>query len=65
MSRTPKKYINTPFFHIMVQGINKEPIFETSIEAEEILKLIKLTKEEFDLQIISNSMMYNQANFLI
>ena len=29
MSRTPKKYINTPFFHIMVQGINKERIFES------------------------------------
>ena len=54
MSRTPKKYINTPFFHIMVQGINKEPIFETSIEAEEYLKLIKQTKEEFDLQILSS-----------
>ena len=65
MSRTPKKYINTPFFHIMVQGINKEPIFETSIEAEEYLKLIKQTKEEFDLQILSYCMMYNHAHFLI
>ena len=46
MSRTPKKYINTPFFHIMVQGINKEPIFETSIEAEEYLKLIKASETE-------------------
>ena len=28
MSRRPREFLNTSFFHVMSQGINKEYIFE-------------------------------------
>ena len=36
MARRPKEYMNTSFFHIMVQGINKEYIFNNSKDRKNI-----------------------------
>ena len=38
MPRIPKEYINTSFFHIMVQGINKEYVFNNNKDKEKYLK---------------------------
>lgn len=65
MPRIPKKYINTSFFHIMVQGINKEYIFNCKKDIEKYLKIIKNAKEEVELQIVSYCIMSNHAHLLI
>lgn len=65
MSRIPKKYINTSFFHIMVQGINKEYIFNHEKDIEKYLKIAKQAKQEIELQIVSYCVMSNHIHLLI
>ncbi len=65
MARIPKKYINTSFFHIMVQGISKECIFNYKKDVEKYLSILKKTKEEVKLGIISYCIMNNHAHLLI
>ena len=66
MPRIPKEYINTSFFHIMVQGINKEYVFNNNKDKEKYLKIMKDTKEEInDIQIVSYCVMDNHVHILI
>lgn len=51
------------FFHIMVQGINKEYIFNTAKEKNKYLDLILKNKEE--IQMIAYCVMGNHAHFLV
>jgi len=41
MPRIPRKYSQSNFYHIMVQGINKEYIFNTEQNMKNYQKLIK------------------------
>lgn len=60
MSRTTRNNMeNSSFFHIMVQGINKERIFNTDKNKEKYLKLIYKNNEGVD--IIAYCMMNNHA----
>ena len=52
MSRICKENINTSFFHIMVQGINKEYIFDTKEDITKYMKIMQDTKEKIDMQNI-------------
>lgn len=64
MSRTTRNNMkNSSFFHIMVQGINKERIFNTDKNKEEYLKLIYKNNEGVD--IIAYCMMNNHAHILV
>lgn len=45
MARIRKENMNTSFFHIMVQGINKSYIFQTEAQKKEYLKLMIKHKE--------------------
>ena len=66
MPRIPKEYINTSFFHIMVQGINKEYVFNNNKDKEKYLKIMKDTKEEInDIQIVSYCVMDYHVHILI
>lgn len=65
MARIPKKNINTPYFHIMVQGINKEYIFECNENIEKYLKIMKKCKKEIDVTILAYCIMSNHAHLLI
>ena len=68
MSRIPKKYMNTSFFHIMIQGINKEYIFKEEKDIKKYIKIIKETKEEIEgiaLQIVAYCIMNNHVHLLI
>lgn len=65
MPRIPKKYINTSFFHIMVQGINKEYIFNHKKDIEKYLEIAKDAKKEVKLQIVSYCVMSNHIHLLI
>lgn len=64
MSRTTRNNMkNSSFFHIMVQGINKERIFNTDKNKEKYLKLIYKNNEGVD--IIAYCMMNNHAHILV
>ena len=44
MARGPRKHINMSFYHIMVQGINKEYIFNKDEDKRQYLKFINKVK---------------------
>lgn len=65
MARIPKKNINTPFLHIMVQGNNKNYIFHTKEDKEKYLKILKENLQEVDdLSIFAYCIMGNHAHLL-
>lgn len=64
MARTSRNYMkNSSFFHIMVQGINQEYIFNTSKDKNEYIKLIY--SNNIGVQIIHYCIMDNHAHMLI
>lgn len=64
MARTSRKNMeNSSFFHIMVQGINKEYIFETQKNKGKYLKLIYDNHK--NIQIIAYCIMDNHAHILL
>ena len=63
--RIARKDMETTFYHVLVQGINKSYIFN---KREEILYYIKLMyelKEEYEIRIIAYCIMNNHAHLLI
>lgn len=65
MSRTGRKYKYASFFHIIVQGINKEEIFKEKRYINEYLNLIKRYTRELNLDIMAYCIMTNHAHLLI
>ncbi|MBQ3414896.1 MAG: transposase [Clostridia bacterium] len=65
MSRKSRKDLNTPFLHIMVQGVNKEYIFNKKDYIIKYLELIQENKKEFEVTIIAYCIMNNHAHFLV
>lgn len=64
MARICKENINTSFFHIMVQGHNKEYIFNAKEEINQYMKIMKDTKEKIDMTILAYCIMSNHAHIL-
>lgn len=64
MARVCKKNINTSFFHIMVQGNNKEYIFNSVKDINQYMKIMKDTKEKIDITILAYCIMNNHAHIL-
>ena len=44
MPRRARKNLNTSFFHVIVQGVNKEYIFENNKLKERYLQILKQTE---------------------
>lgn len=65
MPRKTKNYIKASFFHIMVQGLNKEYIFNSNIDKNEYLKIIQKNKIQYNVEIISYCIMDNHVHLLI
>lgn len=65
MPRLPRKYIKTSYFHVMVQGINKEYIFNKKIDIKYFIKIMHEMKENVNIEIISYCIMNNHAHLLI
>ena len=64
MSRTSRNNMkDLSFFHIMVQGINQEYIFQIAKDKEKYLKLIYENSEGIDM--IAFCIMDNHSHFLI
>ena len=64
MARIPRNCMNTSFFHIMIQGNNKEYIFDSKKDIEIYLEILQEVKVEIPISIISYCIMNNHAHFL-
>ena len=65
MPRISRQNINTSFFHVMVQGINKKYIFDKENEIKYYIKLINKLKQKYNVEIIAYCIMNNHAHMLI
>ena len=65
MPRLARKDLNTPFLHVMVQGVNKEYIFYKNEYIEKYLGFINKYKENYNFTIIAYCVMNNHAHFLV
>ena len=65
MPRYPRSYLNTSFFHVMTQGINKNYIFDNSNDiVYYINKMEQLTREQ-KIEILAYCIMNNHVHLLI
>ena len=64
MPRIARKYYNTSFFHIMVQGIRKEYIFNEREDMEFYCRLIYKYMQKCNVKIIAYCIMNNHAHLL-
>ena len=55
MSRNARNCINTTFFHIMVQGLNKEYIFNTKEQRNKYLEIINKYKGDYKARLAAES----------
>lgn len=65
MPRIARKNLNTPYLHVMVQGINKEYIFDEEWCIKRYLNIIYKNKEKYQYEILAYCIMNNHAHFLI
>lgn len=64
MPRKSRANLRGCFFHVMVQGINKEFIFKRSQYKEKYIELLKSAKE-FNIKVIAFCIMDNHAHLLV
>lgn len=62
MPRIARKYLETSFFHVIVQGVNKDFIFYKNEYIEDYISLIKKYKKEFDIDILAYKEMQKKLN---
>ena len=65
MPRIPRMYINTEYFHVITQGINKSYIFDSPIDIKYYIKNMYDIKEKYNIEIIAYCIMNNHAHILI
>ncbi len=65
MPRIPRMYLNTEYFHVIIQGINKSYIFDSPIDIKYYIKNMYDIKEKYNIEIIAYCIMNNHAHILI
>ena len=65
MPRISRKSLETSFFHIITQGVNKEYIFHKEEYSEKYLYLINKYKEEYHISILAYCIMSNHTHLLL
>ena len=65
MPRISRNNLETSFFHIMVQGVNKEHIFYKEEYMRNYINLINQYKNDYDIEILAYCIMNNHAHQLI
>ena len=65
MPRIARKDYNTSFFHIMVQGIRKEYIFNTDEDKEKYINIMAKYLDKYSIKIIAYCIMNNHAHILV
>ena len=64
MPRLPRNNIKTSYFHVMVQGIDKEYIFNRKIDIKYYISILYELKDELNIKI-AYCIMNNHAHLLI
>lgn len=65
MPRIARKDYKTNYFHIIVQGMNKEWIFKKEKYLKKYRELLLNNKEKYDIKILAYCIMNNHAHILI
>lgn len=65
MPRSPRKYLDTTFFHIMTQGIDRNYIFEEPVDIKVYIKNMYLINEKYNIKIIAYCIMNNHTHMLL
>lgn len=65
MSRYPRSYIKTTYFHVITQGINKNYIFEREEDIKYYIKVMYSLIEKQKVEIVAYCIMNNHAHMLI
>lgn len=65
MPRFSRGSINTTYFHVMTQGINKSYIFDKPEDIKYYIKIMYELKEEHNIKIIAYCIMNNHTHMLI
>lgn len=65
MSRIARNQMNTTFFHNMMQGINKEYIFEEKKCKKKYMDLLQENANEYGIKLIAFTIMDNHAHVLL
>ena len=65
MPRSPRNYLDTTFFHVITQGIDKINIFSNHDDIIYYISLLYKIKEEHDIKIIAYCIMSNHTHMLI
>lgn len=65
MSRLARRNLCTSFFHVIVQGVNREFIFEKYKYREKYFHLLEEVKKDHILDILAYSIMYNHTHMLV
>ena len=65
MPRIPRSYIETSFFHVITQGINKSYIFEQAIDIKYYISIMYKLKDEHNIKIKAYCIMNNHAHMLL
>lgn len=65
MPRIARYLLNTSFFHVMVQGINKEEIFKEAEDKEKYMNIIDKYKEIYNITLLAYCVMKNHTHLLI
>lgn len=65
IARRARRDINSHFVHIIVQGIEKQYIFEKEIFKQKYLSLLKENLEEYEIKLIAYTIMDNHAHICI
>ena len=65
MPRIPRMYLNTEYFHVITQGINKTYIFDSPIDIKYYIKNMYDINRKYNIEIIAYCIMNNHAHILI
>ena len=65
MPRLPRKSHESSFFHIIVQGIKKEYIFNKDILIKKYIELLSSAIKDYKIQILAYCIMSNHAHILL
>lgn len=65
MPRIARESLESGFFHVMVQGINKEKIFNKTEDKKKYIQLIKIFLEKQEIELIAYCVMNNHVHMII
>lgn len=64
MSRIPRKFSNSIYHHLIVQGINKSYIFDNKNDIIHYIKILRQFATECNIELISYCVMNNHSHML-